>query len=305
MNMVRSLYDFWSGAQKYRVGVGNRIDAVRDGRDEATEAQMVLLESLHADMLALEKRTDKELVALGKAMPIVDQLSQIEGIGFHLATLLVAGIKIERATTVSKLWRYCGYGVFHIAHVAAKGDDKKYGFIRFSDPLVKTVKNEKKEPGPDGKVHPWIDKVVFDGKPVAQLMEEGIVTKVVGPVHEQPIRGQRLHYDERLKTTVYKIGASFMKRGTAYKRIYDEVKVYYQGNRPEWEKDQSKRLHYDLAARRKMEKVFLQHLWLRWRELVGLPTRPLYVAEKLGHTRIYQPEDFGWPILEALRRKAS
>lgn len=37
------------------------------------------------------------------------------------------------------------------------------------------------------------------------------------------------------------------------------------------------------------------HLWLTWRTLEGLPTRPPYVQEYMGHTSISRPEDYGWP----------
>jgi len=47
--------------------------------------------------------------------------------------------------------------------------------------------------------------------------------------------------------------------------------------------------HIDSMARRKMVKMFLQHLWVRWRTLEGLPTGEPYAQAILGHTGIIPP----------------
>jgi predicted ribosome quality control (RQC) complex YloA/Tae2 family protein len=113
---------------------------------------------------------------------------------------------------------------------------------------------------------------------------------VIDGEHERKHKGEPLHYNERLKSTViYNIGGSFLKANSPYRKIYDESKEYYQLNRPEWVK---LRCHY--AAIRKMMKVFLSHLWLVWREMEGLPTRNLYVEEYKGHTHIITPQEMGW-----------
>jgi hypothetical protein len=52
-----------------------------------------------------------------------------------------------------------------------------------------------------------------------------------------------------------------------------------------------------MAALRKVKKIFLATLWTRWREMEGLPLRSPYIEEYKGHTKIYSPEDFGWPAL--------
>lgn len=106
---------------------------------------------------------------------------------------------------------------------------------------------------------------------------------------ERPKAGEKLHYNIRLKTTLYLVATSFLRCGSPYRAIYDSSKEYYTINRTEWTK-----AHVHAAAMRKMIKVFLNHMWLRWRELEGLPTRSLYVHEKLGHTMEYKATDFGW-----------
>jgi len=73
-----------------------------------------------------------------------------------------------------------------------------------------------------------------------------------------------------------------------YVTVYHSARSYYQARRPEWTK-----AHIDVAARRKMVKMFLSHLWVEWRRAAGLPVREPYVAEKLGHTGIIAPPQGG------------
>jgi hypothetical protein len=112
---------------------------------------------------------------------------------------------------------------------------------------------------------------------------------VIDGTRERPTKGEKLHYNIRLKTTMYLAAGSFLKSNSPYRRVYDSAKAYYQANRPEWTK-----AHIHAASMRKMIKVFLSHVWSRWRQIEGLPLRDLYVTEKLGHTTYFSPEEFGW-----------
>ena len=42
-------------------------------------------------------------------------------------------------------------------------------------------------------------------------------------------------------------------------------------------------------AIRKMVKIFLQHYWLKCREIKGLPTGKPYAIDKLDHTTFIEP----------------
>lgn len=116
---------------------------------------------------------------------------------------------------------------------------------------------------------------------------------VIDGQRERPVKGERLHYNIRLKTTMYLVAGSFLKSNSPYRRVYDDARRYYEANRTEWTK-----AHQHAAAMRKMIKVFLSHIWSRWRMLEGLPLRDLYVTEKLGHNTYFSPEEFGWPEVD-------
>lgn len=112
---------------------------------------------------------------------------------------------------------------------------------------------------------------------------------VIDGERERMRKGEKLHYNIRLKTTMYLIGTSFLKSKSPYAKVYYDAKEFYTLNRPEWTP-----LHCHHAAMRKSVKRFLSHLYVVWRELEGLPVREPYVQEKMGHTHIDTAEDYGW-----------
>lgn len=212
--------------QKSRVAFGNRVSAVERGADETDGEAQEIIERWKERFNQLERDADRDIAALAEGEPIIERLVALRGVGYLLAAKVVALIDIERADTVSALWRYAGYGV--------NGDGQR----------------------------------------------------------ERPVKGEKLHYNARLKTTLYLVATSFLRSGSPYRSVYDNSKEYYTLNRPDWTPG-----HCHQAAMRKMIKVFLSHLWLEWRTLEGLPTRDLYVMEYGGHTSYIAPQEFGWPIV--------
>lgn len=49
--------------------------------------------------------------------------------------------------------------------------------------------------------------------------------------------------------------------------------------------------HLDMMCRRRAIKLFLDHLWVVWREALGLPLRQPYPVEYLGHSQVLTPWD--------------
>lgn len=113
---------------------------------------------------------------------------------------------------------------------------------------------------------------------------------VVDGKAERMKKGEKLHYNKRLKTACYLVGVGLMRWNDKYSDVYYKSKEYYIENRKDWTK-----LHIHRAAFRKMVKVWIAHLWLQWRKIEGLNTRPLYAHEKQNHTHYHDGRDFGWP----------
>jgi len=127
---------------------------------------------------------------------------------------------------------------------------------------------------------------------------------VVNGRREYPRKGEKLHYNKELKSVVWQVGDSFIRQHTPlYTDFYYVVKAEYQGRFPEPvctecdtpisqcanKKGHEKmrrytRAHIDNMSRRRMAKLFLSHLWLKWREFEGLPVSAPYAFSVAGHS---------------------
>jgi len=129
-------------------------------------------------------------------------------------------------------------------------------------------------------------------------------------------RGEKINWNPKMRALMWKIARSFAFQKEAPSRTkYEENKRYYlekYGDRiknpkscPEYEKCR-KRLkkrkepackgHLEAMARRRLVKQFLACLWLKWRELEGLPVSKPYAIEHLGHKSFIEPDD--WILVE-------
>jgi len=112
--------------------------------------------------------------------------------------------------------------------------------------------------------------------------------------------------NKNLRTVLYTMADSMVKTRSIYRDVYDNEKARLsvsekitksrntQGKLIECAWKDTKPCHRHGAALRKMIKHFLADWWFVHRTLDGLPTTPLYVEEKLGHTGIIRPEERGW-----------
>jgi hypothetical protein len=95
-----------------------------------------------------------------------------------------------------------------------------------------------------------------------------------------------------LKTKLVGVLAScFLKQspdGCKYRRVYDDYKHRLENH--EKHKDKSKGHRHNMAMRY-MVKVFLQDLWIAWRELEGLPITKPYHEAVLGHVHHEEPAE--------------
>jgi len=130
---------------------------------------------------------------------------------------------------------------------------------------------------------------------------------VIGGQAERNKAGEKSHYNSRLKSIVYLIVDQFIKQQTpVYVDIYYSEKLRQRALHPEtmckqcgipWEDCESKKTHkrefndghIHARAMRKVAKIFLQHLWVIWREAEGLPVTEPFVQARLGHTHIIEP----------------
>lgn len=100
-------------------------------------------------------------------------------------------------------------------------------------------------------------------------------------------KGEPSNWNSRLKTHCWKLGESFVKSRGEYRGLYDKYRAADELLHPEPVVDGKRTLytkgHMFARAKRKTVKVFLSHLWVRWRELEGLPVSKPFCEEYLGH----------------------
>lgn len=108
-------------------------------------------------------------------------------------------------------------------------------------------------------------------------------------------KGEKAHFNTRLKTYCWQVGTSFLKSNSPYRGIYDKAREQYE-KREDWSD-----LRRHRAAMRKMIKVFLQHFWMRWRTMEGLPTNEPFIMGKNGHSTYITADEYDWPLPEKVK----
>lgn len=113
---------------------------------------------------------------------------------------------------------------------------------------------------------------------------------------EKNKRGEKSHKNSRLCSTCWLIGEQFIRQQTPlYSEIYYNEKERQRNLHPvkimENGKTRYNDGHIHNMARRKTIKIFLQHLWVKWREAEGHPVTKPYVQGILGHDHIIPPHN--------------
>jgi len=220
--LLRAAVEARERFQQERIRASNSIGAIMRGSDPSSlKSERQRLEKLLEYSQKLEEIYESFTESVAKEDPLIRVLTAVRGVSHTSASKMLAYIDINKADTVSKLWRFCGYAVI------------------------------------DGQA-------------------------------EKPQKGEKRHYSSRMKKYLYQIGAQFLRNRARYALIYYVSRYRYEQERPNWTP-----MRRHLAAMRRMVKVYLCHLWELWREAEGLPVRPIYAHERMGHTFIYD-RDWFW-----------
>lgn len=259
--LVKTYYDLQHGVTR----LGNRCKVKKNGEDQIVpdnqadgyrmdvgvrEYLMDLRNELQKSMDETEKRIKTEL----KKFPVyTEYLVGVKGVGPLMSAVIIAEYDIEKATTVSKMWRYTGL------------DPSETRGVK----VVKTTKPKTYEPK-DGEVIRKFDDHVW--------VRTNTMVRA-----DRLTPGFRCPFNKDLRTKMVGVlGSQFIKAKAPYAtEFYYPHKLRLEQEHG-WE-DESKG-HRHRAAIRYMIKMFLADLYAAWRELEGLPVRKPYQEEYLGHT---------------------
>ena len=264
--LVRARMDF----QAMRKAMSNRIGKKADGSAQNINDGRTFMESDINNFVSIadeakkqEGKIERMLLKTLKRFPIYNEfLFGVKGVGPISAGWIIGNINIEVATTVSKIWQYCGLNP---------------GMVHGKKRIPKSKHNGEKVfrevAGKDGKV----ELLVFSG----DLIKGDRATP-----------GYVLPYNKPLRTALVGVMADgFIKAQSPYcmnfyypykERLSQEKNtVTHLKKDVPWE--EVSKGHRDRAAKRYMVKMFLKDLYVAWREIEGLQVRPSYQEEYLGH----------------------
>jgi hypothetical protein len=133
--------------------------------------------------------------------------------------------------------------------------------------------------------------------------------------HERYTKGEASGGNKTLRTVLWNAACVMMKLGEGpYRAVYDQTKGRLevsekmtksrntQGKLIEVAWKDTKPCHRHGAALRAVMKHILADYWRTGRELLGLPTVPVYAEAMLGHTHIVPPSERGWSTLKVVEK---
>lgn len=320
---LKSLLDDRRTATKLSVVIGNQLKAFQrrsvDYRNEYVEEYLDTLLN-KADLSPkkrikqLDEQIDKHLSAWND--PLVGKLMGVRSVGPTMASMLRVYVNLEKAPYPSSIVSYVGLDV--PGHLRRSKTDHR-AKARIKEIMAKRNARGVEWYGEDCKKVPTgyggnmtlrtqlyvqADNFIKQaGKAIRDSFRKEHESELEGMTKEE----QKVFLDEILE------GLTDEERGLIAKSLghpYAAIYYIYKGRlansdrlvetrkaggkivKQAWKDVQKGHRHG--AAFRKVIQEFLLDYWHVGRHTMGLPTRGLYVEEKLGHKEIVRPAERGW-----------
>lgn len=264
---------------------------------------------LLGELEGLEERITARVANIITGHPAYPWFSRVKGVGKENIAKVVGQIDVAKAPTISSLWKFAG---MHVVQVEVSPEQQFEEIQKSADALQAKLEQlrEKyaKRPEKEGE-----DVTALTSSAIGDLTESlsgqlNNLEPVVRGYAPRRHSGQKLEYNSQLRVMCFRLATSLLRAQGCFAEYYDGEKaklVTRYGNQGilivptlELPKVNGKVVevagtiasnHVHMQAQRKMIKLFLGCLWLVWREAEGLPTRPPYAIEQLGHTHLISP----------------
>jgi hypothetical protein len=216
---------------------------------------------------------EAELKYYAEQVPCYEWATSVKGLGNgkQVAKVLALIDDITKFATVSKFWRYCGYGVYQYWM-----DDK--GKAIAPKDGYKMIDGRRKYVAPDPD----------------DMRKRGYHLKWIA---DRKVSGWICPYHTMLKSSIYIVVQMFIQQRTeVYRDYYDQQKMEYRVKHPEVVKvGKYKKYtdgHINDMTIRKVAKLWLQHLYVVWYTELGLPVTKPWAFVHGGHTDIINPPHY-------------
>ena len=259
MDEIRFHTELYYDIQKMRIEAGNRLGQLeRDGMD--AERAKYLQDWIDERLVKVEKEIMGIAANYVKTEPVyLEFLKDVKGIGPVISACLISWLRPYFRDTVVCL--ECGH----------------------TEPADFTTHNGRH---PDQCAECESEKILYPFSTISALWRYCGMDVRNGEAPRRQ-KGRKIDWNPRLRTLCWKISDSLIKVQGPYRERYLTAKDAYQREHPEPEPSGRKskagkeimrytKQHIHLLAKRKVVKPFLAELWLKWRELEGLPVRGPY-----------------------------
>jgi hypothetical protein len=249
------------------INTRTKVKAIEQGGGIIADIFEYELAGYYVQLLNSETNLEKTITPALKQFPIfTEYLTGVKGCGPLMSAVIISELDPFKANRISGFWKYAGLDVIQITEqreVDEEYEGEEEVEVRL-DPatgkLIRFIELTKGE-GRCRKTHHMID--------VDYINKKG-----------KPATRRSITFNPFLKTKLVGVLAgSFLKCKSPYSDIYYGYKARLEA-RPDTALYTLGHRH-DMAMRY-MIKIFLQDLWLKWRELEGLEITAPYAEAKLG-----------------------
>lgn len=279
-DLVMSMYD----VQHTRMILDNRFRSTKENINYA----------FVNDLKGLEDNIKNTIKAEVQQFPIHEWIVEQRGISYDMAGQMIGLVQdIGKFDNVSNLWSYAGLGVIQICDTCGK----KYLPIPERTPWILKTSQRLMEQ--------YERKIVKDGETGFNKKADAMLCHCDEPkiksIGQRKIKNTLLDYNPRLKSLCWRFGKQFVMQGDFYRGLYDQFRAEYEqrddlinemnGKTGKKTKHGTSKGtgHIHNMAQRKTVKIFLSHLWVKWRELEGLPVSDPYILSVGGHSKKILP----------------
>lgn len=262
---LRHLHNTQTSLEKFRISIGNRVSAIERGDDDVKRPVPMVYQRVLDLAKEMEHEIDTSIAEELKQWSVYNEwLKHVKGIGPSLSGQMLALLLPPLPTKGPSSWYKAAGLVAEVRQTCGKMMDSHF--------VIDDIEMWR---CPD---HPNQFSQV-DGVECPEPTERRL---------PRPRAGEgKITYHPWLRRCLYNVATSFVRSGGYYREVYDRAKaqmVQYHSGDPNWPA-----YRIDSAARWKMIKLFLSHLWEAWCDAEGIQKRVPYVVERLGHQYIPRP----------------